>query len=82
QLLCTLAILALALVQACQIHHNLTFPAANGVSGCSANNLGHHLRYRNQSLTRDLPTLTSAVINVSPPHLELCYFGQPFTLRF
>ncbi|KAH8350825.1 hypothetical protein KR067_000489, partial [Drosophila pandora] len=74
QLLYTLVILALALVQACQIHHNLTFPAVSQVSDCSAKSLGH-LRYSNQSLTRDLPTTTA-----SPMSLRLEYFncGKPF----
>ncbi|KAI8041051.1 uncharacterized protein LOC128257067 [Drosophila gunungcola] len=73
-LLYTLVIVALALVQACQIHHNLTFPAARKVSDCS----GHHLRFLNRSLTRDLPTLTSGNSMSSWP--ELCYYGKPFTL--
>ncbi|XP_017126865.1 uncharacterized protein LOC108145801 [Drosophila elegans] len=73
-LLYTLVIVALALVQACQIHHNLTFPAARKVSDCS----GPHLRFLNRSLTRDLPTITSDNSMSSRP--ELCYYGKPFTL--
>ncbi|XP_044313736.1 uncharacterized protein LOC108036933 [Drosophila rhopaloa] len=73
-LLYTLVIVALALVQACQIHHNLTFPAALKVSDCS----GHQIRFLNRSLTRDLPTLTSGIY--MSPRLELCFYGKPFTL--
>ncbi|KAH8364751.1 hypothetical protein KR084_011180 [Drosophila pseudotakahashii] len=74
-MLYTLVIVALAFVQASQIHHNLTFPAAGQVSDCS----GHHLNFRNRSLTRDLPTLTYG--NSMSFWLELCYYGKPFTLR-
>jgi len=74
QLLYTLVIVALALVQACQIHHNLTFPAVDQVSDCS----GHYLTFGNRSLTRDLPTLTPG--NSMSSRLELCFYGKPFTL--
>ncbi|KAH8295674.1 hypothetical protein KR018_002709, partial [Drosophila ironensis] len=72
QLLYTLVIVALALVQACQIHHNLTFPAANEVSDCSAQSLGH-LAHRNRSLTSSLPTSS-----ISPifQRLGVCFYGK------
>ncbi|XP_017043008.1 uncharacterized protein LOC108089338 [Drosophila ficusphila] len=76
-LLYSLVIVALAFVQACQIniiHHNLTFPAVSQVSDCS----GHQLWFQNRSLTRDLPTLTSAYW--MSPRPELCYNGKPFML--
>ncbi|XP_017080670.1 uncharacterized protein LOC108114285 [Drosophila eugracilis] len=76
-LLYTLVIVALALVQACQIHHNLTFPAACQVSDCSGHH-HHRLTFPNRSLTWDLPTLTSG--NPMSPRPELCYYGKPFTL--
>ncbi|KAH8283356.1 hypothetical protein KR054_009307, partial [Drosophila jambulina] len=86
QLLYTLVIVvALALVQASQIHHNLTFPAASQVSECSVKS--HRLGYshRNRSLTRDLPTLTPDIYidthTSMSSRLELCCHGKPFTLR-
>ncbi|XP_017036069.1 uncharacterized protein [Drosophila kikkawai] len=60
KLLYTLVIIvALALVQASQIHHNLTFPAASQVFKCSAKSHRLGYSYSNRSLTRDLPTLTT-----------------------
>ncbi|KAH8239773.1 hypothetical protein KR032_007739, partial [Drosophila birchii] len=86
QLLYTLVIVvALALVQASQIHHNLTFPAASQVFKCSAKSQRLGYSFSNQSLTRDLPTLTPNTDMDTHTHtsmssqFELCCYGKPFT---
>ncbi|KAH8257019.1 hypothetical protein KR038_001502 [Drosophila bunnanda] len=78
-------VVALALVQASQIHHNLTFPAASQVFKCSAKSQCLGYSPSNRSLTRDLPTLTPDMDiyrhTSMASRLELCCYGKPFTLR-
>ncbi|KAH8384326.1 hypothetical protein KR200_008127 [Drosophila serrata] len=79
-------VVTLALVQASQIHHNLTFPAASQVFKCSAKSQRLGYSHSNRSLTRDLPTLTPDM-DIDTRHtamssrFELCCYGKPFTLR-